>query len=523
MAISKIWDVKGSTSALYAIKNVVNYIKNSLKVTLNDESAITNVLDYSTNLAKTLDGETQLVTGLNCNVEFASEEFLAVQKDFNKVKDIAVFHAVQSFKPKEVDALTCHKIGIEFAQRMWGDRFQVVVSTHLDKEHLHNHFSINAVSFVDGKRFYDNKAHYHQMREVNDEICKEYGLSVIETPSQNYKGSKERSAETHGVTTERIRIANDVEYAIQQSTSMEEFFETLIGLNYEFKSDSRKKLKRIDYNGHYFNFNRLKNEEYSLENIEKRINENKLNNFPNEKTKKSEQEIEKEIQDDIDQLEEVRNDIDDDYMEQLINHVENTINTNDETKGEVDHDMDEDIVVRYEDEKYSKFKSSLNVVIQKQEIVFVRLKYKKMNPKVDMIKNHFKIFGMSYYAEVKDRYYRNAKYKEDVMKLRRLSLQTRLLYKHNIKSLSQLEKQIDIECKKLDELKKLRNKLYRQKNNKKPIPDLDIKIATVNYLISEQKLVIKLFNEVKNTNEEVKIKNQRKAKAIFRAKGSEFE
>ena len=67
---------------------------------------------------------------------------------------------------------------------MWGDRFEVLVSTHLDKAHYHNHFVINSVSFVDGKKYYDNRENYKRMRDLSDSLCQKYRLSVIEHPQQ---------------------------------------------------------------------------------------------------------------------------------------------------------------------------------------------------------------------------------------------------------------------------------------------------------------------------------------------------
>ena len=74
-------------------------------------------------------------------------------------------------------------IGIKLAARLWGDRYQVIVATHLDREnHLHNHFVLNTVSFVDGIKYHRTAKDYHDMQAVSDELCREYGLSVIENP-----------------------------------------------------------------------------------------------------------------------------------------------------------------------------------------------------------------------------------------------------------------------------------------------------------------------------------------------------
>ncbi|MDY4810371.1 MAG: relaxase/mobilization nuclease domain-containing protein, partial [Bulleidia sp.] len=84
---------------------------------------------------------------------------------------VLAFHAVQSFKPDEITPDECHEIGVRLADQMWGDRFEVVVSTHLDRHHLHNHFVINSVSFMDGKKFDNNRKDYMQFRNLSDELC----------------------------------------------------------------------------------------------------------------------------------------------------------------------------------------------------------------------------------------------------------------------------------------------------------------------------------------------------------------
>lgn len=123
-----------------------------------------------------------LVTGINCSADSASEQMSAVKEHFGKPSGNVAYHAYQSFKPGEISPEDCHQIGLELAKKLWGDRYQVLVATHLDKEHLHNHFIINSVSFIDGKKFNDNRSAYRMLRETSDDLCRQYGLSVIEKP-----------------------------------------------------------------------------------------------------------------------------------------------------------------------------------------------------------------------------------------------------------------------------------------------------------------------------------------------------
>ena len=86
-------------------------------------------------------------------------------------------HAYQSFKPGEVTPEQCHAIGVELARRVWGGRFQVLVATHMNTGCLHNHFVINAVSYVDGKKYEQRRSQYQDLRRISDQLCREYALS----------------------------------------------------------------------------------------------------------------------------------------------------------------------------------------------------------------------------------------------------------------------------------------------------------------------------------------------------------
>ena len=97
------------------------------------------------------------------------------------------FHGYQSFQADEVTAEIAHQIGVKLAQELWGDRFEVVVATHCNTGHYHNHFVLNSVSFADGLKFDNTPADYARMREVSDRLCREYAISVIENPGGRAK------------------------------------------------------------------------------------------------------------------------------------------------------------------------------------------------------------------------------------------------------------------------------------------------------------------------------------------------
>lgn len=190
MAVTSIWDVKGS------VATITKYVANPNKTANTDYKEVANfhrvinsvgtVIEYTADQMKT---EKQLYcTGVNCSDDpkLVTEQFGMTKDVYGKQGGIVCYHGYQSFAPGEVDAATAHKIGVELAKRLWGDRFEVLVTTHTNTGTFHNHFCLNSVSFADGKRYYDNKETYKRMREVSDELCREYGLSVVEEPKYRY-------------------------------------------------------------------------------------------------------------------------------------------------------------------------------------------------------------------------------------------------------------------------------------------------------------------------------------------------
>ena len=110
-----------------------------------------NVFSYTQNPNKTAGG--QFVTAINCQKDIALQQMILTKQRYGKEDGYIAWHGYQSFKPGEVTPEQCHALGVELARQMWGDRFQIIVTTHLDKEHLHNHFCINSVSFKDGGKY----------------------------------------------------------------------------------------------------------------------------------------------------------------------------------------------------------------------------------------------------------------------------------------------------------------------------------------------------------------------------------
>ena len=174
MATTKLWHIQGR------LKDLVDYVENPEKTVKPGLQDFFNVFSYTQNPDKTADG--QFVTAINCQKDIALQQMILTKQRYGKEGGYIVWHGYQSFKPGEVTPEQCHTLGVELARQMWGDRFQIIVTTHLDKEHLHNHFCINSVSFKDGGKYNFSKKELKRLRDTSDRLCRERGLSVVEHP-----------------------------------------------------------------------------------------------------------------------------------------------------------------------------------------------------------------------------------------------------------------------------------------------------------------------------------------------------
>ena len=176
MAATSLWHIKGR------LKDLIAYVENPAKT--NDPSLqdFFNVFSYAQNPEKTAQGD--FVTAINCVKEIALEQMILTKKQFGKDDGYIAWHGYQSFKPGEVTPELCHQIGVQTAKELWGDNFQIIVTTHLDKDHLHNHFCFNSVGYKDGRKYNYSKAERKRYMEVSDRICLEHGLSVIQKPKK---------------------------------------------------------------------------------------------------------------------------------------------------------------------------------------------------------------------------------------------------------------------------------------------------------------------------------------------------
>lgn len=272
MAVCEIWDVKGR------LDHPIDYAENpektaNPKYTEADLQALGDVMKYATNGEKT---EKQFfVTGVNCDPATARDEMMITKGQWQDESEIVCYHGYQSFKQGEVTPEQAHEIGVKLAERMWGDRFQVIVATHLNTNCLHNHFVLNSVSFADGKHYHDNNKNLRLFRKRSDELCREYALSVIEHPSGRKKPYALYQAEKQGLPTRDTVARQAVDEAISKSFTLKDFDHELSQMGYRINFDPNRKYWTIKGRG----WDRPKRlyklgEDYTNDRILERIKEN---------------------------------------------------------------------------------------------------------------------------------------------------------------------------------------------------------------------------------------------------------
>ena len=199
-----------------------------------ESQGLCDVIAYATNEEKTMH---QFVSGVNCSPMTARTEMVAVKKKFDKEDGVIAYHGYQSFAEGECTPEIAHEIGVKLAEELWGERYQVIIATHLDKaNHLHNHFVVNTVSFIDGKKYHRTNQDYREMRRVSDCLCQDYGLSVVESEKQKEtKSYGEWKYEKEGKPTYRGLVKADVDEAIINARTEKQFFFYLKEKGYSFK------------------------------------------------------------------------------------------------------------------------------------------------------------------------------------------------------------------------------------------------------------------------------------------------
>ena len=277
MAVSKLWPVTNNLS------KVINYATNSEKTskdvyTEEQYQALKDVLSYAKDEEKT--EQEFYVEGINCNPSTARDQFISIKQAYDKEDGIQAYHGYLSFKEQDISPSLAQKIGMEFAKEVWGDRFQVVVTTHLNTKHLHCHYVINSISFKDGKRLWGNEKAWFKFRLVADKICEKYGLYYNPSPNRSKQSSYYYNLEKAGMPTRYDLARKAIDEAISHSTNLKAFDYALTQMGYVHSLSESRKYWTIIPKG-YSKPIRLKNlgDDYTEEAIRKRLIENQRINI----------------------------------------------------------------------------------------------------------------------------------------------------------------------------------------------------------------------------------------------------
>ncbi|MCC8073947.1 MAG: relaxase/mobilization nuclease domain-containing protein [Clostridiales bacterium] len=276
MAVTKLWSVT------QRLGQVIDYATNPEKTNANIKrqytetqyQALADVLSYAKDEEKT--EKEFYVDGINCSPFIAREQFITVKEHFQKEDGIQAYHGYISFKETDISPEMAQHIGMEFANEVWGKRFQVVVTTHLNTKHLHCHFVINSISFVDGKHLWGDEKAWFKFRKTADRICEKYGLYYNPTPNRSKQSEYLTMKEKAGIPT-RYSVAKEaIDYAIDHSKTLSEFQYALKEMGYSYNLSPQRKYWTVTPKG-YNKPIRLKNlgEDYTNERIIKRIKDNR--------------------------------------------------------------------------------------------------------------------------------------------------------------------------------------------------------------------------------------------------------
>lgn len=250
---------------------------------INNKVSLKKTLNYICKEEKT---DKKLISGKDCIPENAYEEMMAVKQMYKKITGREKIHFVQAFSP--TDKLTyeqAHKIGFRMAEYFKG--FQVVVATHIDREHIHNHFVLNTVNFNTGLKFHQSKQDMQKIKDFSNKICKEYGLTITEVKSKITDIKiNEYKAKIKGISWKE-QLAKDIDTIMEKSRNKHEFFIGMNNLGYKVNW-SKEKLSIIYTTpiGYKCSDKKLHKERYLRENMEQYFKEKsikQIKGFSNEK------------------------------------------------------------------------------------------------------------------------------------------------------------------------------------------------------------------------------------------------
>ena len=232
MATTGFWPIKGR------LKDAIDYAENPDKTTDRKylDEDLYSALRYAANDAKT--DRKMYVSAINCPKQLAYETMMDTKRRYGKLGGNVAYHGYQSFKTGEVTPEEAHRIGMETARRMWGDDYEIVVTTHLNTDNIHNHIVVNSVSFRTGGKFENHISDHYRLREISDAICREYGKSVLKN-AKFYGGEKGAYwVHKNGGMTHRDILRRDLDEALSKVSTYRALVRYMNDLGYEFCRDA---------------------------------------------------------------------------------------------------------------------------------------------------------------------------------------------------------------------------------------------------------------------------------------------
>ena len=250
------------------LDRAVKYVINKEKTTA---VSLQDALDYAANRDKT--EQSCFESSYACTLETAFTDMRQTKERWHKSGGVQGYHLVQSFAAGEVTPELAHQIAKELADRVLGGRYEYVIGTHLNTDHIHSHIVWNSVSCVDGKKYRSNyKSYVTEIRAVSDELCRKYKLSVIDTENSHHvaKPYAEWLAEKNNHPTWRTAIRQDVDEAIQQSLTWRQFLNALERKGYEVRMGRKYPVLRPPGKERFVRFKTL-GKRYTPEVIQNRL------------------------------------------------------------------------------------------------------------------------------------------------------------------------------------------------------------------------------------------------------------
>ena len=234
--------------------------------------ALGGVLRYVQQGEKTTWEDRQLVSGWNCTAQSVCSEMQLTKEHFHKTEGRQYYHFVQSFdKQDDLSPQEIHAMGLELARREFPN-FEVLVATHVDTEHLHNHLVVNSVSFQDGKKLHQSAADLQAHRMANDEICVAHGLEILPPPQKQVKQKRMSTREYRSAAkgeSWKFRLMNTIDQCMRCAASKEEFISLMESEGYQVRwTDSRKNITYTTPKGMKCRDDRLHEEKYTKEVME---------------------------------------------------------------------------------------------------------------------------------------------------------------------------------------------------------------------------------------------------------------